>query len=206
MNLFGKPKTAKEVLKENKKEIRHSQHDLDREYLTLEREEKKVILEIKRLAKAGQNASAKTMAKELIRLRTQKEKLLLAKSRLSTVSTRASTMQASQTVAKSMQGATAAMTYANQATPVMQMQRTMQAYEKQSEMASMKEEMMDDLMDGGPEEEEEAEEAMNAVLDSIGLDISAQMSSAKPSTAPLGSQRTKTKEDQDLDKLLASMP
>ncbi len=48
---------------------------------------------------------------------------------------------------------------------------------------------------------------MNQVLDSIGLDVGAQMSKAAPSKAPLGSQsKQKTREDIEIEKMLAGMP
>jgi hypothetical protein len=47
-----------------------------------------------------------------------------------------------------------AMVAANSAVPVQQMQQTMMQFEKQSEMASMKEEMMDDILNADDDEEE----------------------------------------------------
>jgi len=206
MNLFAKPKTTKEVLKENKREIKHSSRDIEREVQTLEREEKRVVFEIKKLAKAGQNASAKTMAKELIRIRKQKEKLIGTKSMLNSVSTRATTMQAQEVMSKSMLGATHAMQVANQAMPMKQMQQTMMQYDKQNEMANMKEEMMDDIFEANDEEEEEANQTMDQVLDSIGLEIGEKMSTANPSKTPLSIQKEKEHDAKELDKLLSQMP
>jgi len=203
--LFSKPKTTKEVVRDNKRQIQHSQRDLEREMLTLEREEKKLVLEIKRLAKAGQNSSAKTMAKELIRIRKQKEKLLSAKTQLSGVSSRVTTMSANQTVAKSMVGATQAMGVANAAAPIQQMQRTMMNYEKQSEMMNMKEEMMDDMFEGDEQEEVETEETMNQVLDSIGLDISSQLSKATPGKSSLATQQAEKSHEKEVDNMLSQI-
>lgn len=75
-------------------------------------------------------------------------------------------MQANETMAKSMNGATRvllftifvivkAMMAVNQASPVAQVQKTMMMYEKQNEMANMKEEMMDDMFESTEEEEGE---------------------------------------------------
>lgn len=79
-----------EIVNENKKNVRKSQRDLERELLALDREEKKVALEIKKLAKAGQVSSAKVLAKEIVRIRKQREKLLGMKAQLSAVNTRVS--------------------------------------------------------------------------------------------------------------------
>lgn len=52
-------------MQENKRSVTKSQHDLDRELVTLDREEKRITLEIKKAAKANQMSSAKTLAKEV---------------------------------------------------------------------------------------------------------------------------------------------
>jgi division protein CdvB (Snf7/Vps24/ESCRT-III family) len=54
----------------------------------LDREEKRVAAEMKRLAKLGQNASVKVLAKEIIRIRSQREKIYKMKGQLSAVNTR----------------------------------------------------------------------------------------------------------------------
>jgi len=203
MSIFGKQKTPKEVLRDNKKQITRNQRDLDRELLALERQEKQIIVEIKRLAKAGQTANAKSMAKELVRVRKQREKLYGMKSKLSGVNSRTTTMQASQTIAKSMHGATHAMAISNAATPLPQMQRTMMAFEKQNEIASMKEEMMEGILDMDEEEEGEVDETVNAVLDSIGLETSSMMANT-PTKNPLGTKQKQS--DKEIEDLLASLP
>eukprot|EP01118_Nematostelium_gracile_P018938 TRINITY_DN8580_c0_g1_i1.p1 TRINITY_DN8580_c0_g1~~TRINITY_DN8580_c0_g1_i1.p1 ORF type:complete len:202 (+),score=71.20 TRINITY_DN8580_c0_g1_i1:31-636(+) len=198
MSLFGRQKTPQEILKENKRDLNRNKRDLDKELLVLDREEKKIILEIKRLAKLGQNANAKTMAKELIRLRGQRDKIYAMKGQLSGVQSRTTTMQASATIAKSMHGATKAMAYSNAAMPMQQMQRTMMEFEKQNEISSMKEEMMDSILDGDDEEEELVDEEMSAVLDSIGLETASMIPNA-PGRNPMGVRQKQPASAQDLD-------
>ena len=50
-NLFGKEKSLKEVLRENKRMITRAVRELDRERVSLEREEKRLTIEIKKAAK-----------------------------------------------------------------------------------------------------------------------------------------------------------
>ena len=52
--LFGKSKTPKELLRENKRMIDRSIRELNREKSRLETQEKKVIMDIKKMAKMGQ--------------------------------------------------------------------------------------------------------------------------------------------------------
>ena len=49
--------------------------DIERELLSLKREEQKLVREIKQAAAKGNNAGAKQLAKSLIRLRAQETKL-----------------------------------------------------------------------------------------------------------------------------------
>lgn len=68
-NLLGKEKPLKEVLRENKRMINKAVRELDREKTGLEREEKRLVMEIKKAAKENQMQSVKIMAKDLVRTR-----------------------------------------------------------------------------------------------------------------------------------------
>ncbi|KAI8078415.1 hypothetical protein BDF21DRAFT_420464, partial [Thamnidium elegans] len=52
--LFGKKKTAAEVLRQHQRSLTKAQRELDREREKLERQEKKLILDIKKAAKENQ--------------------------------------------------------------------------------------------------------------------------------------------------------
>ena len=62
-NILGKEKPLKEVLRENKRMITRAVRELDREKTGLEREEKRLIMDIKKAAKDGQMGAVKIMAK-----------------------------------------------------------------------------------------------------------------------------------------------
>ena len=61
--MFGKEKPLKEVLRENKRMITRAVRELDREKMALEKEEKRLIMEIKKAGKAQQMSTVKIMAK-----------------------------------------------------------------------------------------------------------------------------------------------
>jgi charged multivesicular body protein 2A len=61
--IFGKEKPLKEVMRENKRMITRAVRELDREKMALEREEKRLTMEIKKAAKEQQMSSVKIMAK-----------------------------------------------------------------------------------------------------------------------------------------------
>jgi len=57
-NLFGRGKTPAEQLKANQRSLQKAMRDLDRERNKMEQQEKKLILDIKKAAKAGQMVCA----------------------------------------------------------------------------------------------------------------------------------------------------
>jgi charged multivesicular body protein 2A len=62
-NILGKEKPLKEVMRENKRTITRAIRELDREKVGLEREEKRLTMEIKKAARENQMQSVKIMAK-----------------------------------------------------------------------------------------------------------------------------------------------
>ena len=65
--------------------LRKNTRDMDREHRKLQMEEKKAMAEVKKLSNAGQPAAAKMMAKNVVQLRKQQEKMVKAKAQLSGV-------------------------------------------------------------------------------------------------------------------------
>jgi len=55
--LFGKKKTPEEMLRQNQRALTKAMRDLDRERAKMEQQEKKVIADIKKMAKQGQMVS-----------------------------------------------------------------------------------------------------------------------------------------------------
>lgn len=52
--LFGKRLTPEELLRKNQRALNKAMRDLDREKQKMEQQEKKIIIDIKKLAKEGQ--------------------------------------------------------------------------------------------------------------------------------------------------------
>lgn len=55
--LFGKRLTPEELLRKNQRALNKAMRDLDREKIKMEQQEKKIIMDIKKLAKEGQMVS-----------------------------------------------------------------------------------------------------------------------------------------------------
>ena len=107
--LFGKQKTPGDQIKEYNRSIKKSIRELDRERTALERQEKKLMGDIKKAAKDGHMDSAKIMAKDLVRTRSYIKKMYKMKSHMEAVSLRLQTMSSSQQMAQCMKGVTKAM-------------------------------------------------------------------------------------------------
>jgi len=168
-------------MKGYQRSIKKSVREMDRERTTLERQEKKLMADIKKEAKAGRNETAKIMAKDLVRTRGYIKKMFKMKSHMEAISLRLTTMQSSQQMAHSMKGVTKIMGKMNAKMNLPQIQMIMQEFEKQNEMMGMKEEMMEDAMDDAfadDEDEEEEEAVLGAIFAELGVDQMNQMADA----------------------------
>jgi len=67
----------KEVAKEQKKVVRGAQRKLAREVTNIDRNEKKTLTEIKKMAEKGQHGPAKILSKDVARQRQQKNQYLM---------------------------------------------------------------------------------------------------------------------------------
>lgn len=179
--LFGRRKTPAEMLRENKRMLDKAIRELDRERMGLQQQEKKTIVEIKKMAKEGQMDAVKVMAKSLIRNRHAVTKLHALKSQLQAVSLRIQTLKSTQAMADAMRGATQAMRVMNKRMNLPNMQKILMEFEKQNERMDMTSEMMGDAIDDAMEgegEDEDADDLVNQVLDEIGITTSSQLVSA----------------------------
>eukprot|EP01113_Clastostelium_recurvatum_P009444 TRINITY_DN1454_c0_g1_i1.p2 TRINITY_DN1454_c0_g1~~TRINITY_DN1454_c0_g1_i1.p2 ORF type:complete len:241 (+),score=64.77 TRINITY_DN1454_c0_g1_i1:1267-1989(+) len=205
----SKEEKEKEMLREQRRQATRTQRELEHERVVLERQERQILADIKKLATKGQMDSAKTLAKELVRVRAQKDKLLNMKIQVQATQSRATTMRATQSSVKAMAGATRAMAVAGQSMSIPAMQKTAMEYQKQSDMLDMKGEMMDDMFEN-PEEDAEADDVVDQVFEEIGLDITSMMPSAqKGELVHAGKGKAAVKEDDvtddELKKMLAQL-
>jgi len=186
--LFGRTVTPAERLRQHQRALTKAQRELDRERNKLEQQEKKLIVDIKKSAKAGQMNACKVMAKDLVRTRNYVQKFYQMRTQLQAVGLRIQTLRSNQQMADAMRGATRAMAAMNRGLNLPQIQRIMNEFEKESAMMDMKEEMMsdavDDVMDDEVEDEEvEGDKILKEVLDEIGIGLEQQLSDAPTTIA-----------------------
>ncbi|XBH72467.1 hypothetical protein VPH35_099754 [Triticum aestivum] len=181
MNIFKKKVDPKEALRTSKREMSVATRGVEREIGSLQMEEKKLVAEIKKTAKTGNEAATKILARQLVRLRQQIVNLQGTRAQIRGVATHTQAMYAGTSISAGMKGASKAMAAMNkQMEPTKQMKQ-MREFQKQSSQLDMTLEMMSDAIDetlDKDEAEEETEELTNQVLDEIGVDVASQLSSA----------------------------
>ncbi|ESO83948.1 hypothetical protein LOTGIDRAFT_203241 [Lottia gigantea] len=172
--LFGRKKTPEEMLRQNQRALNKAMRDLDRERQKMEQQEKKVIADIRTMAKKGQMDAVKVMAKDLVRTRRYVKKFIAMRANIQAVSLKIQTLKSSNTMAQAMKGVTKAMQTMNKQLKLPQIQKIMMEFEKQSEIMDMKEEMMSDAIDdamGDEDDEEESDAVVSQIFDELGLQM-----------------------------------
>lgn len=205
-NPFGKKPTAKELAKqakrETRREVRGAQREMDREMRELDRQEKQITMELKQRAKSVNNSkdpALAALAKQLVQIRKQKEKLVGAKAHIGAVGMHATSMASQVAAAQVLGNVTEAMQTANKAMNVQETTKMMQEFQRETERMEVKQEMMDDaLIDAFDNEEvnEEADQVTNQVLAELGVELDQQMIGLNaPSVKPVGEEISQEEQD-----------
>ena len=203
--MFGTHVQPRELMEQSQKILRKSIRALEQETKRLEQREEKVKLDIKVAAKKGQHAMARTMAKDIVRMRNAALQLYKMRCNLESVGQNMQTMSSTMAMTDAMKGAARAMYVMNRQINLPAIRDIMMQYEKQAGIMEMKQELMDDTMDGvmqqeGDEEEEAA--VINQVLDEISIGLAAQLGTVPTRTATATTTAaptpTATMEDDDM--------
>jgi len=217
-NPFGVKKTPKELAKEakreTKKEVRSSQREMDRELREVDRQEKQITKELKQRAKITNNSkdpALSALAKQLVQVRKQREKMMTAKAHIGAVGMNANAMATQVAAASAIGSVTAAMKITNDAMNVKETTKVLQEFQRENEKLEVKQEMMDDaLMDAfdGEDVEEEAEEITSQVLAELGVELDSQMVGMNAPSNNLqqpASEKMSTEEQEALDAMLPDL-
>lgn len=200
--LFGRKKTPEEMLKQNKRALNRAMRDLDREKNVLQKQEVKVIADIKKMAKQGEMESVKTMARDLVRTRKYCKKFMLMKANIQAISLQMTTIGAQAKMGESMKGVTKTMKIMNKQMNMPQMQKIMMEFEKETDMMDMKEEMMNDIVDdvmGEEDDEEESNALVNQVLDELGLSLGDELNAVPTAGGSLAGSKQAQASTSDAD-------
>ncbi|KAL0963654.1 hypothetical protein UPYG_G00309150 [Umbra pygmaea] len=176
-SLFKK-KTVDDIIKEQTKELRGTQRQITRDRAALEKQEKQMEMEIKKMAKSGNREACKILAKQLVQLRKQKNRTYAVSSKVTSMSTQTKVMNSQMKMAGAMSATAKTMQTVNKKMDPQKTLKTMQDFQKENMKMGMTEDMINDTLDEIFEEsgdEEESQDIVNQVLDEIGIEISGKM-------------------------------
>lgn len=218
MNWFSSKPTAKEAALEAKKDvkrtIRSNQRELDRTLRELDKAERQTLAEIKKHAKKNPSKNdpvLKSLAKQLVQIRAQRDSTFTQKAQISAVGMNANRMASQVVVASSVEAVGATMKTVNSTVDTKEISKTMAEFMKENERMNIREELLDDMLgdvfDADGMVEEEAEDVTNQVLAELGLELDGKMDDL---VVPTGNKNSELMAEQqkmeEEDKLLEQLP
>jgi charged multivesicular body protein 2A len=184
--------TPEERMREAKRLINRGVRELDRERNRLQNEEKKIINEIKALAKKGQIAPCKTLAKDLVRSRRYVTKFYEMKSKLQGVGLQLQTVKSTHAMAQALKGVTNSMKAFNKTMNNQELNNIMKEFMRENERMGLTEEMMGDAIDMAIDQEgdvEASDQVVNQVLSEIGIEVTDQIGDGVPIVVGMKEER-----------------
>ncbi|XP_064800403.1 charged multivesicular body protein 2Ba [Oncorhynchus masou masou] len=209
-SLFKK-KTVDDIIKEQTKELRGTQRQITRDRAALEKQEKQMEMEIKKMAKSGNREACKILAKQLVQLRKQKNRTYAVSSKVTSMSTQTKVMNSQMKMAGAMSATAKTMQAVNKKMDPQKTLQTMQDFQKENMKMGMTEDMINDTLDEIFDEsgdEEESQDIVNQVLDEIGIEISGKMvrAPAAGKNLPTASPKRKTQiSDDEIERQLRAL-
>ncbi|XP_055005177.1 charged multivesicular body protein 2Ba [Boleophthalmus pectinirostris] len=209
-SLFKK-KTVDDVIKEQSKELRGTQRQITRDRTALERQEKQLEAEIKKMAKSGNREACKILAKQLVQLRKQKNRTYAVSSKVTSMSTQTKLMNSQMKMAGAMSSTAKTMQAVNKKMDPQKTLKTMQDFQKENMKMGMTEDMINDTLDDLFDEsgdEDESQGIVDQVLDEIGIEISGKMArtpAAGKSIPSAASSSQNTISDEEIERHLRAL-
>ena len=166
----------KEQIKMQQRSVERSARGLERQVKKLERDRKKMLVEIKKLAEKGQTEGAKSMAKDIVRTKKQKEKLEQFVGQLRAISLRIKSCSTLNELGDAMASCANAMTLVSAKLDPKKLQQLAKEIAKQDDLLDMKSDMISEALESLDEgNEEEEEELYNQVLQEAGVHLADEM-------------------------------
>uniref|UniRef100_A0A0G4IF75 Charged multivesicular body protein 3 n=1 Tax=Chromera velia CCMP2878 TaxID=1169474 RepID=A0A0G4IF75_9ALVE len=198
MWLFGKSgKDATEKANDTRSQVREwtrklrgEMRQLDRQMRSIENEERKVTDEIKKAGKRGDVNSCRILAKEVVRSRKARERLLESKAQLNSVSMSLQQQAATMRVAGSLEKSTDVMQAMGNLVKVSEISTTMTEMSREMMKLGLIDEMVGDAidsMDPAELEEESAGEVLQ-VMSELAADVISQLPDSEKAMLPQAAQ------------------
>jgi len=172
--LFGKKKTPEENVREWTQNLRKEQRAVERQIRVIEREEQKVVRDMKLQAKKGVgNDVLSILGREVVKSRKAVKKLHASKARLNSIAMQMKEQLAVAKIGGALQSSAVVMRHMNALVKVEAISASMQEMSKEMMKAGIIEEMIDETLSMSDEEEleDEAEAEVNKIL----MEVTGQM-------------------------------
>jgi DNA mismatch repair ATPase MutS len=175
---------VKEQIREQKRNVERSMRGIEREMKKLKREEDKIIREMKKMGKNGQEKAAKTLAKDVVRTRTQVSKMNDFCGNLKAVSLRLSTVTTLNEMSDAMENANKAMSLVSSKLDPQKLNQIAKEMAKSEAKLEMNSEMMNAVMEDigdNMDDPIQEEEVYQDLLREVGIGVSKEMDVNAPS-------------------------
>lgn len=201
--IFGKPKTARELMRECDKAVRMATSDLERHRKKMGDGIKAAKVRAKRAARNGDEEEARMqvrMAAQQTAMTRRVGGLIL---NLKNVQTQVKMAGASNAMVQVMRKAVKAMFIVNQQVPLPMIPRLMQEFERQKDAMEMKEELMNEALEDAVGGDDTIDAAANEIMDQIYAELDLESLKAMPTVHHHGPGQTQSgaefAEERDVD-------
>eukprot|EP00892_Ulva_mutabilis_P005852 jgi/Ulvmu1/3639/UM017_0052.1 len=209
--MFQQKKTLKDEVRDAQKTNRKGVREIETELRKLDREETKLISDMKQAAKTNP-ATAKVLAKQLVRLRQNRQRMQGSAAQITGINAGLKTQQIMHTSMTAVAASAEAMGKVSTAMDPAKVAHTAQEFAKQNARMEMAGGLMDDAMEDMFEVgEDEADDLVNQVLDEVGIDaVSGAVSAPKhrvagKQAAPAAAAADSGAKDAELEAMLAQL-
>lgn len=147
----------------------------------MERNEKKLNTDIRKMVKQNQQGAAKVMVKDLVRTKKSITKFIELKIHLNAVGLKLQTVKSTQAMADAMKGVTKALVKINKIIDLPSLNKIMAEFMKENEKNELIQETVGDAIDDAMEEGDsslEEDSLFNQILDEIGATTKGQIPEA----------------------------
>jgi hypothetical protein len=177
----GAPQVKKDPVRDYQKELRHATRSMDREEIKTASQEKILLSSITKLAKDQRLDLCKTKAKELVRLRAHRHRLVTMKGHMATLQHQLSTVNSAKVMQETMAKTTHLLRSLNSRLDAKAIHRMLMEFERQSVTFTDGQEILENTLDGIFEAENEqasTDQAVAGVFQELGLEIEMNLGNA----------------------------
>ncbi|CAF2111652.1 unnamed protein product [Rotaria magnacalcarata] len=210
--MFSKKPSVTEQAKAHSRELRTTDRDLVRDRRKIEVEEQRLMNEIRKAAATNNKKAVEILAKQLIKVRNQKDKSLQASGQIQSLATQSTMMASNVRLAGAMETTAKTMSKMNKVMNPEQMSKVSQQFVQEHTKFAITDDMIGESLEAalGQEGDSEEEDAIvNQVLDEIGISLNNKIANAPhvPAAASsvAASRKQANNEDDDIERMLANL-